>query len=298
MKTPKNLVLLLTLSCSLFTACQSPGPANPQTEANVKELSDVSRLRTVMRYLYRWQLDESEFEEMLTHSKVVFWIRPLKLKLDPGDYSQFAEILLPQLDMTLLLKKADYRIAETGTAVKSREFKIIRVTNGEVPNRRERESTVVKMDTEELRDFLFSTRSQRDFFDPVIVENLRRVAQEHAANENLSATNILGGQQLIAIAPRSPAANETWVLWEIRRKLFHISSDLDLADPELWKYQTLKVRVIDLDKGVVISKEEITGSNFYMRRHEISRVLYNCIVLGQRIDLPRPAAANPAPTPP
>ena len=295
MKTPKTagLVLLMALLCSLFSACQTPGATHASTPANVEELSDVAWLRMVMRYLYRWQLDESEFEAMLNHNKLVFWIRPLQLKLDPGDHSQFAEILLPQLKMTLLLKKADYRITETGPPVKSKEFKIIRVSSGEVPNRRLRESTVVTMDTDELRDFLFTTRHQRDTFDPVIVQNLRRVAEENAANEQLSATNILGGQQLIAIAPRAPVANETWILWEIRRKLFHISSDIDLSDPEVWKHQTLKVRVIDLDKQVVISHEAITGSNFYITRHQISRVLYNCIILGQRIDIPRP---TPTPT--
>ena len=111
------------------------------------------------------------------------------------------------------------------------------------------------------------------------------------------ATNILNGQQLISIAPLSPAANETWVLWEIRRKLFHISSDIDLADPTVWKYQTLNVRVFDLQQQVVVSHEEATSSNFYMTRHQVSRVLFNCIVLGQRIDLPPSSSTNSAPVP-
>jgi hypothetical protein len=250
-----------------------------------------------MRYLYRWQLDQSEFEDMLAHDKLVFWIRPLQLKLDAGDHSQFAEIMLPQLDMTLLLKKADYTIAETQTPIVSRHFKIVRVTRGEVPQHRVRGCTVVTMDTEELRDFLFKTRFQLDTFDPVIVENLLRVAEEQAAKEGLLATNILNGQQLIDIAPLSPAANETWVLWEIRRKLFYISSDMDLADPALWKYQTLNIRTIDLEHQVVVSHEEATGSNFYLTRHQVSRVLFNCMVLGQRIDVPPSSSTNSVPVP-
>ncbi len=119
-----------------------------------------------------------------------------------------------------------------------------------------------------------------------------KVAQEQAVKEGLSATNELNGQQLICIAPLWPAANETWVLWEIRRKLFYIASDIDLADPAAWKYQTLNIRTFDLDQQVVISHEEATGSNFYLTRHMVSRVLFNCIVLGQRIDLPSHSSTN------
>jgi hypothetical protein len=292
-----GLILLLALCGCLLPACRSSAPMNPQAQADLSELSEVPYLQMVMRYLYRWQLDESEFEEMLSHHKLVFWIRPLELKLDAGDHSQFAQILLPQLDMTLLVKKADYRIAETGTPVKSQHFKIIRVTDGEVPKHQPRNSTIVTMDTAELRDFLFSTRFKHDLFDPVIVQHLRDVAEEQAVKEGLLATNILNGQQLIDIAPLSPAANETWVLWEIRRKLFYISSDIDLADPAVWKYQTLNIRTFDLDQQVVISHEEATGSNFYLTRHMISRVLFNCIVLGQRIDVPPPSSTNSAPVP-
>jgi hypothetical protein len=151
------------------------------------------------------------------------------------------------------------------------------------------------MDVQELRDFLFRTRFQRDLFDPVIVEHLRQVAHDQAAKEGLLETNRLSGQQIIDIAPPSPVANETWVFWEIRRKLFYIASDIDLADPAVWKYQTLTIRTFDLNQQVVISHEEATGSNFYVTRHLVSRVLFNCIVLGQRIDVPAGSPANPAP---
>jgi hypothetical protein len=145
---------------------------------------------------------------------------------------------------------------------------------------------VVSLDSQEIRDFLFRTRFQHDYFDPVIVEHLRDAVREQAAKERLSSTNVLGGQQLIDVAPLSPVANETWVLWEIRRKLFHISSDIDLAEPAVWKYQTLRIRAFDLDKQVVVSHREASGSNFYLTRYQVSRALFNCIVLGQRIDVP------------
>jgi hypothetical protein len=91
-------------------------------------------------------------------------------------------------------------------------------------------------------------------------------------------------------------ANETWVLWEIRRKLFYISSDIDLEDPAVWKYQTLTFRTFDLKQQVVVAHEEASGSNFYLTRHQVSRVLFNCIVLGQRIDFPPNSFTNALPT--
>lgn len=281
LKAP-GLILLLTLA-SLLPACRSSAP---QGGIAPPELTETPYLQMVMRYLYRWHLDESEFETLIESKNVVFWIRPLQVKLDSGDRSQFAEIMLPQLNLSMRVKKADYTIREVATPVKSKAYKIIRVTRDEGPRHRPSTCTVVKMNSKELRDFLFSTRTQRDFFDPAIVEHLRQVAHDEAAKEGILATNILGGQQLINIAPLSPAANETWVLWEIRRKLFHISSDIDLADPAVWKYQTLKVRSFDLNEQVVISHEEATGSNFYLTRYQVSRALFNCIVLGQRIDVP------------
>jgi hypothetical protein len=270
----------------ILSGCQGIGPRDPQAEAAPAELTQRVYLQLVMRYLYRWQLDESEFETILSQKDVVFWIRPLHPKLDPGDRSQFAEILLPQVNLSARVKKASYTIPEIETAVKSQNFKIVLVTQGEVPRHRPSDSTLVTLNSSELRNFLFQTRFQRDYFDPVIVEHLRRVAHEQAVKEGLLDTNILSGQQIINIAPLSPVANETWVFWEIRRKLFYIASDIDLADPAFWKFQTLNIRSFDLNEQVVISQEEASGSNFYLTRYQISRALFNCVVLGQRIDVP------------
>jgi hypothetical protein len=251
-----------------------------------------------MRYLYRWQLDQSEFEHLVSHKNIIFWVRPLNLKLDPGDRSKFADILLPQLNIMLRVKKADYTIAETGEVARSKDFKIVRVSRGDTPWYRELKwlkphgSTEATLNSKETIDYLFQTRKQIDYFDPIIVQHLLDAARQQAEKEDLLDTNILNGQQLICIAPRSISANETWVLWEIRRKLFYIASDIDLADPTVWKYQTLTFRTFDLNQQVVVAHEEASGSNFYLTRHQVSRVLFNCIVLGQRIDIPPNSSTN------
>jgi hypothetical protein len=284
-----GFVLLLALA-GLLPACRTTTPSTPPSQADLLELTQTSYLQMVMRYLYRWQLDHSEFEHLVSHKNIVFWVRPLQLKLDPGDHSKFADLLLPQLNITLRVKKADYTIAETGEVVTSKGFKIVRVSRGEVPWYRglpwvqPRGSSVATLDSKDTLDYLFQKRFQIDLFDPEVAQHLLDVAREQAAKEGLSNSNVLNGQQLICIAPPSPVANETWVLWEIRRKLFYIASDIDLTNPAVWKYQNLTIRTFDLVKQVVVSHEEVSGSNFYMTRHHLSKVLFNCIVLGQRIN--------------
>ena len=285
---------LLLVMVGLVPACRTTTLKVSNAQAVPPELTQLSYLHMVMRYLYRWQLDASEFDDLLAHDRLVYWIRPLNPKLDPGDNSKYVEIIFPQLDMSVVLKKANYTIAEVNEPVVSKSYKITRVTEGDTPKHQPKDCTVVTESTDELRDFLFTTRWQHDYFDPVVVQHLRDAVADEAEKEGLSATNVLNGQQLICIGPRSPAANETWVLWEIRRKLFYIASDIDLADPDAWKYQNLTIRVFDLEKQVVISHEEATGSNFYLTRSQVSRALFNCVILGQRIDVPSiPASSSP-----
>jgi hypothetical protein len=45
-----------------------------------------------------------------------------------------------------------------------------------------------------------------------------------------------------------------------------------------------------------MSHEEASGSNFYLTRYQVSRALFNCIVLGQRIDVPIGSSTNSAPS--
>ena len=61
-----GLILLLVLT-GLIPACQSPAPSGSSAPPDLSELTQPAYLQMVMRYLYRWQLDESEFEELFAH---------------------------------------------------------------------------------------------------------------------------------------------------------------------------------------------------------------------------------------
>jgi hypothetical protein len=281
----KFLVLLVLLA--LLPACRTAGPLKAGSVSSPPaELLQQSYLFEVVRHLYRWHLDESEVERIIGAKRFVFWVRRLEAKLDPGDHSELAEILLPQLHLSVKVKKADYRIEEMGTEVKSQAFKITQVTRGQTPARLPRAGAVVDVDMKEMRDYLFRTRNQHDYPDAALVERLRAALREQAAKESIVVTNVSAGELIVHLAPLSPVANETWVFWEAGRKLFHFASDIDLANPAVWQHQTLMVRIYDLDEQVVVSHEEAPGSNRFLTRYQVSRALFNCLVFGQRITVP------------
>jgi hypothetical protein len=281
-----RLLTALALA-ALLPACRTaPSPGAADAPAVPPELAQPAYLFEVVRYLYRWHLDESEVERILGSKQFVFWVRRLEPKLDPGDRSVLGEILLPQVGLTARVKKADYTIEELGVVVKSPSFRITRITRGQVSARPPRGCAVVELDMKEMLEYLFRTRNQRDYPDAPLVERLRQALRKEAARQGILATNAPTGEQVAHLAPLSPVANDTWVFWEAGHKLFHFASDIDLANPAVWEHQTLTVSIFDLDQQVVVSHEEAPGSNRFLTRYQVSRSLFNCIVLGQRITLP------------
>jgi len=208
----------------------------------------------------------------------VFWVRPVEVKLDPGDHSQYAEILLPQLGTCIRLKKADYTIEELKTQVKSRNFRIKNVAQTTLPAQRPEECAVVKIDTGVMKEYLFRTRTQPDYPEPELFERMRQALRKELAKESPPA-----GEQVVFLAPLSPVGNDAWVFWENRKLLIRFASDIDLSNPAVWEHETMMVHVYDPYSQMVISLEEAAGSNRFMTRNQIGRALYNCIVLGQRV---------------
>jgi hypothetical protein len=240
----------------------------------------------IVRHLYRWHLDEDEIANAVASKRFIFWVRRLEIKHDPGDQSVVGEILLPQLNIKVRVKKADYRIEELSTRITGRTFKITQVARGDIPKQPPPHAVTTEVDMAEMRDYLFRTRNQHDFPDAALLERLRNAVRTEAAKEGLLPTNAPPVDQVGYFAPLSPVANETWVFWENGRKLLYFASDIDLDNPAVWEHEALFARIFDLDQQVVVSHEEAPGSNRFLTRYQVGRDLFNCIVLGQRIALP------------
>jgi hypothetical protein len=276
----------IAVAVLLLSGCRTASPPPGASASIPPELLQPSYLFEVVRYLYHWHLGESELDRLEGEPQLIVWVRRLEPKLDPGDRSLEAEILLPQLQLTAKVKKEDYTIPELGVVDKSPNFRVTRITRDQVPARAARDWAIVRVDMQEVRDYLFRTRNQHEYADLALVEHLRQALRKEASAPGILGTNTLKGDQVIHLAPLSPVANETWAFWEAGRKLFYIASDIDLANPAVWDNESLMIHIYDLDDQVVGSHEEAPASNRFLTRDQVSRALFNCMVLGQRIIVP------------
>jgi hypothetical protein len=145
-----------------------------------------------------------------------------------------------------------------------------------------------------MRDYLFRTRTRLGPPGDELLARMRLAAREEIG-EHLAArgTPWPTETQAVHLSPLSPIANEAWVLWEEGRLLLRFASDIDLADPAVWVHEELAVRLYDIDEQVVVSLDEVAGSNAYVTRDQVGRVLFNCLVLGTRVALDPDALPAP-----
>ena len=254
--------------------------------AAMTELTSKPWLYEVVRHLYRWYIDEKDLDAVVKANEVIFWVRETKPRLDEGDRSAFGEVVLPQFSLVVRVKRADYTVPELNATVKNDTFRITRVDRIEGDPKRPEGSTEVRAVYTELRDELFKTRHKAVFPEGELLERLR------AGVRNAVAKDLAAGKlempkekQAVFLAPLSPIANEAWVFWETGRSLIRFASDIDLSNPSLWEHEKLAVKVFHLDQKVVVALDEVSGSNAFMTRDEAGRGLFNCIVLGKRVEL-------------
>lgn len=242
-------------------------------------------LAEVALHLYAWYLDEKDFEpERLGNANtLVFRVRRPEVRADEGDESEWADIRIPQLNLGVTVKRPDYAIEELGVEVRSPNFRIVNVYRLEPDDCRfpeEEDWRTVEGDLQRMMDGLRESSARGTFPSPELTERLylaccRQMEIDPDARE--------AGDYVFHIAPMSPVANEVWVFAENRNLFLHFTSDSDIENPELWAAQQLRVRLIDAANDTVVSMEEMPGSNVYVTRDQIGRLLYNCIVFGKRI---------------
>ena len=293
----KHLALAaLVLLCGLTCGKAAPGapslistPAPPPASLP-PELVETRMLGEVARYLYRWYVDEADIEQASTFPDLILWVGLSTPALDPGDKSVFATIHLPRSGISVQLKKADYFIEETKTAVKSTGFKITSVSRGEVPPTLPAGYVEVRFDMDKLKDHLFATRHQLDFPQDILIKRLKAVFVDELTREKTPVVDDPAVDQTVYVGSLSPLANDLWAYWENKKWLVHCTSDIDLANPAVWAQEHVMIRRYDTLTQVVVSMDEAAGSNRFMTRDQIGRVLYNCVVLGKRIQIPAPSS--------
>ncbi len=285
----KLLPLIVILLCALpFARAQSPITVTATTRApsNIPaELLEPALLGEVTRHLYRWYVDESDLDKADDAPDLVLWVGLTTPALDADDKSQFAQILLPLPGITVQLKKADYVIEETGTAVKSNGFKITAVSRGLVPASLPVGYVELKLPMAKLKEHLFATRHQQDFPSEALIERLKIALVKELNRQKTPGVKNLAELQTVYLGSLSPMSNDLWVYWENRKWLVHCTSDIDLSNPAVWSQENLSFRRYDTLTQVVVSMDEAAGSNRFLTRDQIGRALYNCLVLGKRVQI-------------
>lgn len=294
-----RLFTLTVLGIGLLVATGSADPPPAATRPNVPpELLARPYLYEVVRHLYRWYLDERDLDPLADCREFVFQVRALQPQLDENDRSRFAEISLPQLTSRIKVKLADYTIPELNATVKSDTFKIVAVSRILTTDPAPPSCTEVKVEYAEMREELYRTRREARFPTGDLLDRLRRATRQELLKDAERRTERLpAGPQIVHLAPLSPVANEAWVFWETGRKLIRFASDIDLSNPAVWEHEELAVRPYDIDAQVVVSLDEVAGSNAYLTRAQVGRALFNCVVLGRRLELqplPEETQAQPA----
>lgn len=280
------------LLCSLLVLCLFQnvlfGSSEEEKANEIKELSSPAFLEEVVRYLYRWYLDEEDIEKHTDVTKFVFEVRLLSPKLDKDDKSQYAEIYMPLLKISVKVKKSDYIIEETNQEIKSNGFKIVNISRipNEVPH--EAEVTTIEIDTKQMLDYLFATRSKAEFPDEELLKRIKTAFEEQfikLKKHELVDTVHNDAQDIINIAPLSPVGNDIWAFWESGKMIIHCTSEIDITNLEVWAHGDTTFHCYDAYNNTVLSLAEAKGSNELFTRDQIGRILYNCMVLGKRISL-------------
>lgn len=265
------LVLVVTLSA---TAMLAQGADEPDAGIGDAEILEV------FRHLYRWYLDESQLSEFTPSTEIEVFIREVQVEADEDDHSRFVDLLVPVLGMEVSLKKADYLLPKLGLTVRNKGYRIVRVdsVDGEPYGWEGAETRTFVFS--EVAEMLYATRGDREYASTAVRQKLGDALSDSLG---LDKEQIKREDQLFYIAPISPVSNQLWAFWENEKKLVAFSSDADYDSDAFWALQAPTVQVFDLEKDVVSSVVEVGGSFAYINKDWAGRVLFNCVVYGQRL---------------
>ena len=238
----------------------------------------------VVHYLYRWQLDENDFQRRDPAFRRQLWIRRLQTVTDENDNSRFMEVVFPAVGVTVTLKKTDYRIPELKLDVKSNGYRIVRISREPRSVSEDRDYLRFEFDADALNARLFQERSQAQFPGDELLDRMKDGVARQVAELALPAAR--KSENTVYFAPVHSVANEIWAYWEEGKLLFRFTSDIDLNNPAVWAQDTLCVSIYDTVSQTVVSHEEKPGDGSFITRDQVGRALYNCIVLGRKSMIP------------
>lgn len=255
------------------------------TNPILNELSDKTYLYEVMKYLYRWYLDDEDIKKCLESKNIIFLVRELRYNLDKDDKSLFAEMLIPVFGVALKLKKSNYLIEEQGIYIKSNVFKIVSISRISIKNVDFKQYNKTEIDLGALIKYLTQTRTHSTFPNEEVLSNIKHRLKEQVESAGKSDAFKIDPEvnDIFYLAPLSPVCNEIWLYWVGAKIIIHCKSGIDIDTPAAWDSGSLHFSLFDAYNNTLISLGQTALSNEFMTIHQVGRTLYNCMVLGKRI---------------
>ncbi len=273
--------LLRSVCCLLVGLCVVPfvPAADPASE-----LSDFER--ELLRYIYRWHFDAGELVKSAGDlAAIEIWNRDLPIETDPGDDSRFWEYVIPLADVQVVAKQADYPIEHSDQRVRNASPRVIEVSYRGVEGLDRADFAVASYDFADTIALLNAERHRTIFPDRPLLHAIARQAGAALLRRGTIPSLQLEGEHTIYIAPLSPVVNEVWLFWTNFNCLLRFSSDADLNQAMNWNQMLQSVEVFDLPDSVIVVPGEVGPSNAYITKDFAGRVLFNCVILGERLVL-------------
>jgi hypothetical protein len=295
----KRLFLLAALSLlTLVRPALAAEPVAAPSPALDPRLANPAFQYEVLRYIYLWYLDDRFFVNTAKDTSFELWIRELPPhNPDPGDESRYAEIWMPSAQLQLRFKLADYPVAELSRRVKSPGYRIIRaapLTASPVPREK---YTVFSLDRDKVYAYLLDARNRPQAPDAALRQRLKAAMLEMA---KLRPPSDPTAPQVFFLSNVSPVSGDLWVLWVNEKTAIRLGGEFGADEPDLLALLPLHTQLYDLKRQVVASLLETEGSTGFITKDWTGRILYQCLVLGERVEVPAAAfqpALPPAPKP-
>lgn len=285
--------LLFAASLGLLLLSRPAVAAPPELDPQLK---DPAFQYEVLRYVYLWYIDDRFFIETAKATSFELWIRPLSPRTrDPGDESRYAEIWIPAVQLQLQLKLANYPVPELSRQVKSPGYRITRAAPlGDAPGPRENYS-VITLDRDQIRAYLTDNRFRPQLPDLALRQRLLGAMREVARLRPSFNAEV---PQVFFLSTVSPVSGDLWVIWVNEKTAIRFGGEFGADEPDLLALLPLHTQLYDLKTQVVASLLETEGSTGFVTKDWVGRVLYQCFVLGERVDVPGANLLPGVPPPP
>jgi hypothetical protein len=272
--------LLTALCLALLVGLRVAHAAPPPVDARLREPAFQFE---VMRYIYLWYLDDRFFANTADATSFDLWIRPVEPRTrDAGDKSLYADIWLPAAQIQLRLKLADYPVPELQRQVKSPGFRITRAAPQAEASGPRDDYTIFTLDRQKIRAHLLDTRAQPQRPDMALRQRLVAAMKETV---KLHPPADPTAPQVFFLSTVSPVSGDLWILWVNEKTAIRFGGELGADEPDLLSLLPLHTQLFDLKTKVVASLLETEGSTGYITKDWTGRILYQCLVLGERVEV-------------